>query len=100
MSQNPDIDAFYQAYALSIFGWKCLICNNEAKDQIGIEMAWLGDEQVVYTDSIDGSKWVRCNVCKEAYHLACVTSQTEEQVEAKGWPFICTFNQCKQAGQC
>ena len=83
MSQKPDIDAFYHAYALSIFGWKCLICNIEAKDQVGIEMAWLGDEQVVYTDSIDGSKWVCCNVCKEAYHLAVLLPKLRSKLKQK-----------------
>ena len=37
------------------------MCNIEVKDQIGLEMAWLGDEKVVYTDGFDGSKWVCCN---------------------------------------
>ena len=75
MSRKPDIDAFYHAYALSIFGWKCLISALKQKIKLvlkwpdwgmnkGIEMAWLGDEQVVYTDNIDGSEWVCCNVWK------------------------------------
>ena len=67
------------------------MCNIEAKDQIGLEMAWLGDEKVVYTDGFDGLKWVCCNGCKKCYHLSCVTGDTEEQVEARGWPFLCTF---------
>ena len=72
------------------------MCNIEAKDQIGLEMASLGDEKVVYTDGFDRSKWVCCNGCKKCYHLSCVTGDTEEQVEARGWPFLCTFNQCKK----
>ena len=60
------------------------MCSIEAKDQIGLEMAWLGDEKVVYTDGIDGSKWECCNGCKKCFHLSCVTGDTEEQVEARG----------------
>ena len=59
-------------------------------------MVWLGDEKVVYTDGFDGSKWVCCNGCKKCYHLPCITGDTEQQVEAWGWPFPCTFNQCKK----
>ena len=59
-------------------------------------MQFLGDGQVVFTDAVDGSKWVFCTGCKQAYHLQCVTSCTELQLEAKGWPFTCTFNECKQ----
>ena len=89
-------DAYLQAYAVTCLGWKCFICNEEAKDQIGIQMQFLGDGQVVFTDEVDGSKWVFCTGCKQAYHLQCVTSCTEQQLEAKGWPFTCTFNECKQ----
>ena len=95
-SKPVELDSYHHAYALSCFGWKCLVCSIEAKDQIGLEMARLGDEKVVYTDGIDGSKWVCCNGCKKCFHLSCVTGDTEEQVEARGWPFLCTFNQCKK----
>ena len=37
------------------------MCNIEAKDQIGLEIASLGDEKVVYTDGFDRTKWVCCN---------------------------------------
>ena len=42
------------------------------------------------------SKWVFCNICKKSFHPACVTHLSEEQVDLKGWPFICTFNQCNK----
>ena len=29
------------------------------------------------------------------YHLTRVASSTEQQIEAKGWPFTCTFNDSK-----
>ena len=83
-SKPVELDPYHHVYALSCFGWKCLVCSIEAKDQIGFEMAWLGDENVVYTDGIDGSKWVCCNGCQKCFHLSCVTGDTEEQVEAKG----------------
>ena len=91
-----DQDAYLHAYAFNCLGWKCYIYNHEAKDQIGIEMQFLGDGHVVFTDQLDGSKWVFCTKCKKSYHLQCVTSSTEQQIEAKEWPFICSFNECKQ----
>ena len=72
-SKPVELDPYHHAYALSCFGWRCIVCSIEAKDQIGLEMAWLGDEKVVYTDGIDGSKWVCCNGCKKCFHLSCVT---------------------------
>ena len=59
--------AYYHAYAVSIFGWKCIICNFEAQDQIGLENLWLADEKVVYIDQLDQSKWGFCNICKKSY---------------------------------
>ena len=69
-SKAVELDPYHHAYALSCFGWKCLVCSIEAKDQIGLEMVWLwlGDKKVVYTDSIDGSKWECCNGCKKSFH--------------------------------
>ena len=77
-SKPVKLDPYHHADALSCFGWKCLVCNIEAKDQIGLEMAWLGNEKVVYTDSIKGSKWVCCNGYKKCFHLSCVTSDTKQ----------------------
>ena len=94
-TENNGQHSYLDAYAASCLGWKCLICSKEAQDQIGIHMQFVGDEKVVFTDSIDDSKWVFCTTCKQAYHLSCVTSCTEQQVEAKGWPFICSFNECQ-----
>ena len=88
--------AYYYAYAVSIFGWKCIICNFKAQDQIGLENSWLADEKVVYTDQLDQSKWVFCNICKKSFHLAGVMHLSEEQVDLKGWLFKCTFNQCNK----
>ena len=51
------IKAYYHTYAVSIFGWKCIICNFEAQDQIGLENSWFANEKVVYTDQLDQSKW-------------------------------------------
>ena len=87
-SKPVELDPYHHACALSCFGWKCLVCGIEAKDQIGLKMAWPGDEKVVYTDRIDGSKWLCCNGCKKCFHLSCVTGDTEEQVEARGGHFF------------
>ena len=59
-------EAYLHAYAASCFRWRCLICNKEAQDQLGIEEQFLGDGKVVFTDGIDGSKWVYCISCKSA----------------------------------
>ena len=72
------------------------MCYIEVKDNIGLEIAWLSDEKVVYTDGIDGPKWVCCNGCKKCFYFSCVTSDTEQQMESGGWPFLCTFNQCRK----
>ena len=86
MSENVELDQYHCAYTLSCLGGSALL------GLIGLEEAWLGDEKAVYTDSFDGLKWVYCNGCKKCYHLSCVTSDTEQQVEARGWPLLCTFN--------
>ena len=90
-----NLDSYLHAHACDCLGWKCFICNGEAKDQIGIEDQFMADEYVVFTDGIDGSKWVFFSTCKKLYHLKCVTCDTEQQIHAKEWPFICTFNECK-----
>ena len=96
MTTKPiELDPYLHAYACDCFGWKCFICNQEAKDQIGIEDQFLGDGKVVLKDGFDDSKWVFCTICKKCYHLECVTTQTEQQIEAKGWPFTCSFNECQ-----
>ena len=92
---SSDLDPYLHAYACECFGWKCFICNEEAMDQIGIEEQFLADGYVVFTDSLDHSKWVFCTTCRKPFHLKCVTTQTEHQVKLKGWPFICTFNECQ-----
>ena len=102
-SKAIELDPYLHAYASDSLGWKCFICNEEAKDQIGIEEQFLADYYVVFTDCIDGSKWVFCTSCKKPYHLKCVTSDSEQQIQIKGWPFTCSFNECQgaksQAGQ-
>ena len=96
MTSKPiELDPYQHAYACDCLGWKCFICNNEAKDQIGLEEQFLADGCIVFTDGIDDSKWVFCTTCKNAYHLKCVSCETEEQIHAKGWPFTCTFNKCR-----
>ena len=92
---SSDLDPYLHAYACECFGWKCFIGNEEAMDQIGIEEQFLADGYVVFTDSLDRSKWVFCTTCRKPFHLKCVTTQTEHQVKLKGWPFICTFNECQ-----
>ena len=92
---TSNLDSYLHAHACDCLGLKCFICNEEAKDQIGIEDQFIADDYVVFTDSIDGSKWVFYTTCKKPYHLKCVTCDTEQQIHAKGWPFTCTFNECK-----
>ena len=86
MTSKPiELEPYHHAYACACRGWKCFICNGEANDQIGIQDQFLADYYVVFTDGIDGTKWVFCMSCKKAYHLQCVTSESEQQIHAKGW---------------
>ncbi len=87
------MDPVNQAYAESIFEWKCTICGLYAKDQVGLEMDFIENEKVVLSES-DNTKWVRCYVCDTKYHLACTTALSE-QVVAKQPNFVCTFMGCK-----
>ena len=87
MTSKPiELDPYHHGYACACLGWKCYICNEEAKDQIGIEEQFLADDFVVFTDDIDRSKWVFCTTCKKAYHLQCVTYESEQHIKASGWP--------------
>ena len=98
MTSKPiELDPYQPAYASYCLGWKCFICKKEAKDQIGIEDQFLADYCVVFTDGIDGSKWVFYMTCKKAYHLKCVSSESEQHIQAKGWLFTCSFNECQGA---
>ena len=81
---TSNLDSYLHAHACDCLGLKCFICNEEAKDQIGIKDQFMADGYVVFTDSIDGSKWVFCTICKKPYHLKCVTCDTEQQIHAKG----------------
>ena len=77
---DQPLDPATQAYAEDCLGWKCVICNVFAKDQIGIHMQELDGETSVFTDQFDGSKWVICDKCGSKYHLKCVTSESEAKV--------------------
>ena len=92
MEFTQHLDAYEHAQCVESFQWKCLICSVEARDQVGLEMQHISDG-VVYTDGIDGSKWLCCNKCKKTYHLECVTSEKEESIK---FPFHCTFNECRK----
>ena len=96
MTSKPiELDPYHHAYACACLGWKCYICSEEAKDQISIEDQFLADDYVIFTDGIEGSKWVFCTTCKKSYHLLCVTSESEQHIKARGWPFTCSFNECE-----
>ena len=89
-----DLDAAAQHWAEDWIGWKCEICFEYAKDQLGIDWQELKEECCVYTDRIDGSKWVVCDSCGCRYHLKCVTNESEQEVAKKR--FYCTFGECKK----
>ena len=52
-----ELNAYDHAQCVQMYGWKCLICSLEAKDQLGLELQHIGDG-IVYINGIDGSKWV------------------------------------------
>ena len=91
MEFTLNFEAYEHAQCVQMFGCKCYICSVEAKDQVGLETQHIVDG-VVYTDGIDGSKWVFCNKCKKTYHLNCVCPDKKEPTK---WPFLCSFNECK-----
>ena len=96
MAHPLELNPYEQAQCVQMYGWKCLICSVEAKDQVGLELQHISDG-VVYTDGFDGSKWVFCGKCKQTYHLTCVHPNKPDPTE---WPFLCTFLECKeQAGK-
>ena len=59
MEFTQHLDDYEHAKCVELYSWKCYICCVEAKDQVGLEMQHIGDG-VVYTDGIDGSKWICC----------------------------------------
>ena len=75
MEFTQHLDDYEHAKCVELYGWKCYICCVEVKDQVGLEMQQIGDG-IVYTDGIDGSKWICCQKCKKTYHLECVTIPT------------------------
>ena len=95
-SKLVQLDSYHHAHALSCSRQKYTICDSKEKDQIGSEMAWPDDEKAMYSKHIEGPKWVNCNDCKKYFYLSCVSSNTEQQVEARRWPFLCKFNQCRK----
>ena len=91
MAHPVELNLYEHAKCVQIYGWKCLICSVEAKDQLGLELQHIADG-VVYIDSMDGTKWVCCQKCKKTFHEACVCPNQPEPTE---WPFLCSFLECK-----
>ena len=92
MESTQYIDDYQYGKCVELYGWKYYICCVEAKDQVGLEMQHIGDG-IVYTDEIDGSKWICYQKCKKTYHLECVTKEKEGEIK---FPFLCTFNECRR----
>ena len=78
MEFTLDFEAYHHAQLVQQFGWKCLICSVEAKDQMGLEEQHLADG-VIYTDNIDGTKWLFCNKCKNLLTTSTVSVQIWNQ---------------------
>ena len=64
MEFTQHADDYEYAKCAELYGWKYYICCVEAKDQVGLEMQHIGDGSV-YTDGIDGSKWICYQKCKK-----------------------------------
>ena len=91
MAHPVELNPCEHAKCVQIYGWKCLICSVEAKDQVGLELQHIADS-VVYTNGIDCTMWVSCQKCKKTYHMACVCPNQPPPTE---WPFVCSFLECK-----
>ena len=50
---TSNLDSYLHAYAYDCLGWKCFICNEEAKDQIDNKEQFMADGYIVFTDGID-----------------------------------------------
>ena len=48
----------YMHMLATVWGGSVSSAMRRTKDQIGIQMQFLGDGQVVFTDQVDGLKWV------------------------------------------
>ena len=87
MAHPVELNPYEHAKCVQIYGWKCLICFVEAKDQVGLELQHIADG-IVYINGMDGTKWVCCQKCKKTYHVACVCPNQSEPTE---WPFCVAF---------
>ena len=68
MEFTQHFDDYELAKCVELYGWKCFICCVEAKDQVGLEMQHIGDG-ILYTDGIDGSKWICCQKYKNTWRV-------------------------------
>ena len=87
MAHDVELNPYEHAKCVQIYGWKCLICSVEAKDQVGLELQHIADG-VVYIDSINGTKWVCCQKYKKTNHVACVCPNQPSQ---QNGPFCVAF---------
>ena len=55
MAHPVELNPYEHAKCVKIYGWKCLKCSVEAKDQVGLELQHIADG-IVYIDSMDGTK--------------------------------------------
>ena len=92
MAHPVELNPYKHAKCVQIYGWKCLICSFEVKDQVGLELQHIADG-IVYIDGIDGTMWVCCQKYKKTYHFACVCPHQPQPTE---WSFVCSFLECKQ----
>ena len=87
MALPVELNPYEHVKCVQMYGWKCLICSLEAKDQVGLELQHIANG-IVYIDGIDGSKWVCCNKCRKTYHLSCVCPNQPEPTKL---PFSVPF---------
>ena len=63
MAHPVELNPYEHAKCVQIYGWKCLICSVEAKDQMGLNCSIYADG-IVNIYGIDGTMWVCCQKCK------------------------------------
>ena len=64
MAHPVELNPYEHAKCVQLYGWKCLICSVEAKDQVGLELQHIADV-IVYINGIDGTMWVRVDLPKQ-----------------------------------
>ena len=70
VENNCDVVEFDYGNPFVWFNWICIVCKQNALDEISMEMPYLANN-VFYTDS-DGSVWFHCEKCTISIYQHCL----------------------------